>query len=227
MTPKIQNRPSQEKITEGSTFQETPYGAKRLQRRKLILSASYSFIDADGRLSGNNVAFMSTAMTDLWQGSSEMFRDFQRDSYNKTSFVFGVVLKKELRSSQKSQNHSLLLRNGSPLSNMLTLAILISPQKSPEITKMGVPKTNFPELPGARVLWKLYRNPEFPAGPSRFRILGCPFSGVRGKLKLICWAALRNGCQEIACRAVLRTIPPLRVAPLPRAGLLGFPGPTA
>ena len=81
--------------------------------------------------------------------------------------------------------------HSSPLPNISTLAILISPRKSPQIAKHGVPKINFPELPGPRVSVEFYNFPEFP-GPSRFRILGSPFSAFWGEMKLICWAVLSH-----------------------------------
>ena len=37
--------------------------------------------------------------------------------------------------------------------------------------------------------------PEFP-GPSRFRILGSPFSAFWGEMKLTCWAALTLVCSS-------------------------------
>ena len=47
----------------------------------------------------------------------------------------------------------------SPLPNTSTLAILISPRKSPQIAKNGVPKMNFPELPGPRVSVEILQEP--------------------------------------------------------------------
>ena len=57
----------------------------------------------------------------------------------------------------------------SPLPNISTLAILISPRKSPQIAKNGVPKMNFPELPRPRVSVEILQQPwisrNFPAHP--------------------------------------------------------------
>ena len=53
----------------------------------------------------------------------------------------------------------MLLCCWSPLPNISTLAILISPRESPQIGKNGVPKMNFPELPGPRVSVEILHKP--------------------------------------------------------------------
>ena len=61
--------------------------------------------------------------------------------------------------TKKPANGTHLIRQGSPLPNISTLAILISPRKSPQIAKNGVPKMNFPELPGPRRSVEILQKP--------------------------------------------------------------------
>ena len=80
----------------------------------------------------------------------------------------------------------------SPLPNISTLAILISPRKSPKTPKWG-PQNEFPGITRTKgfcgTSTETLNFPEFP-GPSRFRIFGSPFSTFWGEMKLICWAVL-------------------------------------
>ena len=90
--------------------------------------------------------------------------------------------------------HCLRITNSSPLPNISTLAILISPRKSPQNAENGVPKMNFPELPGPRVSVEILQKPEFPgiSRPIPISDFGVPISAFWGEMKLICWAALTN-----------------------------------
>ena len=64
----------------------------------------------------------------------------------------------------------------SPLSNISTLAILIPPGKSPQNAENGVPKMNFPELPGPRVSVEILQN--FPESPGVSRPIPISDFGV-------------------------------------------------
>ena len=89
---------------------------------------------------------------------------------------------------------------GPPVPNISTLTILIRQGKSSQNAHSGSPEWNFLEFPGSTfslaLLYSLKGNPEFPwisrnfSGISRERALGIPESRFRGKMKLICWAAV-------------------------------------
>ena len=70
----------------------------------------------------------------------------------------------------------------SPLPNISTLAIHISPENPPPNHQNGVPKMNFPNSPDRGFLWKLYRHPGFPGipGPPRSQHFGVPLSAFWG-----------------------------------------------
>ena len=70
----------------------------------------------------------------------------------------------------------------SPLPNMSTFAILISPRKPPQNTKLGSPKWISRNCPDWGSLWKLYRKPEFSGISRPIPILdfGAPIFSVLG-----------------------------------------------
>ena len=68
------------------------------------------------------------------------------------------------------------------------------PKNLPKSPKWG-PQNEFPGITRTKGFFgnstDTLNFPEFP-GPSRFRILGSPFSAFWGEMKLICWAVLTN-----------------------------------
>ena len=104
--------------------------------------------------------------------------------------------------------------------NISTLAVLICQGKSSQnACRFEIPRMNFPERPFLAFLCSLIGNPEFP-GISLERAFGVPKSHFRGKMKLVCWAAVSNRAlrpqksREIKGRfrkrVVLANVPSLR-----------------
>ena len=74
--------------------------------------------------------------------------------------------------------------------------LLLGRDGRPRKRQNGIPKMNFPEIPGPRVSVEIYsRNLNFPElpGPIPISDFGVPIFGVMwGEMKLICWAALTH-----------------------------------
>ena len=70
------------------------------------------------------------------------------------------------------------------------------PRKITPKCRFGIPRMNFPEFPGSAFFLAFQNSstgsPEFPefSGISLERVFGVPESRFRGKMKLICWAAV-------------------------------------
>ena len=81
------------------------------------------------------------------------------------------------------------------------------PQKIPPNRQKWGPQNEFPGITRTKGFCgnstETLTFPEFP-GPSRFRILGSPFSAFWGEMKLICWAAL-NYPPSLHMRSCLAT----------------------
>ena len=105
-----------------------------------------------------------------------------REPWVQISILFAETISSHTLHVSNPTSPQVCVKHLSPLPNISTLAILISPENPPKTLKMGSPKWISRNYPDRGFLWKFFRNPEFPgiSRPIPISDFGVPIFSVLG-----------------------------------------------